>query len=223
MKEAPWSLKDLREYVRRLPGDRHFILSAISSLDWSDRIFRYHFCEARDALRAIPIDKDDPTSIKNHELLFLSSDEHDYNMLVVRANVIACIHTVRNAYDHLAQLCNALLISPPISVDKCDFHKVREQLPPSALKQELDALSASPWFKYVAAYSNTSKHRTLVQQSLHLSYADGVAGLRVEAFTHDRSYGPYMVGDLLEGILLVKNHILACGKALNSQVVPVNG
>ena len=206
-----------------MPGDRKLVLSAISSLDWSDRIFRYHFCEARDALRAIPIDKDDPASIKNHELLFMSSEEHEHSMLVVRANVIACIHTVRNAYDHLAQLCNALLLSPSIPVEKCDFHRVREQLQPSPLKQELDTLSASPWFKYVAAYSNTSKHRALVQQSMHLSYIDGVAGLRAEAFTHDQTYGPYMVGDLLEGILQVKNHILACGKALNAQVLPVNG
>lgn len=151
--------------------------------------------------------------------MFSSSDEHDYNMLVVRANVIACIHTVRNAYDHMAQLCNALLLSPAISIDKCDFHKVRDRLPQSNLRQELDTLSASRWFKYIAAYSNTSKHRALVQQSLHLSYTDGVAGLRAESFTHDQTYGAYMVGDLLEGILGVKNHIIACGCALNSQVV----
>lgn len=191
-------------------------------MDWSDRIFRYHFCEARDALRAIPIDGD-PNSIKNHELMFSSSDEHDHSMLIVRANVIACIHTVRNAYDHMAQLCNALLLSSAIPVERCDFHKVRERLPQSNLKQELDTLSDSPWFKYIAAYSNTSKHRALVQQSLHLSFADGVAGIRAESFTHDQTYGPYMVGDLLEGILWVKNHIISCGRALNCQVVPAKG
>lgn len=165
MDETPWNLKELRDYVRRLPGDRQFVLNVISSLDWSDQIFRYHFFEARDTLRAIPIDKD-PNSIKNHELMFSSSDEHDWNMLVVRANVIACIHTVRNAYDHLAQLCNALLVVPQIPVEKCDLHKVRDRLPQSALRQELDMLTASQWFKYVAAYSNTSKHRVLVQQDL---------------------------------------------------------
>jgi hypothetical protein len=155
--------------------------------------------------------------------MFSSSDEHNWNMLVVRANVIACIHTVRNAYDHLAQLCNALLVYPPIPVGKCDFHRVLDRLPQSVLKQELEMLSASQWFKYVAAYSNTSKHRALIQQSLHLSYIDGIAGLRAEGFTHDQTYAPYMVGDLLEGILWVKNHILACGKALNSQVVGGSG
>ena len=222
MDKVPWNLKALREHVQQLQGDRQFILSVISSLDWSDRIFRYHFCEARDALRALPIDED-PSSIKNHELLFLSSDEHDQNMLIVRANVVACIHTVRNAYDHLAQLCNALLISPVLPIEKCDFYKVRERLPQSNLRHELDTLSESQWFKYIAAYSNTSKHRALVQQSLHLSYADGVAGLRAESFTHDQTYGPYMVGDLLEGILWVKNHIIACGRALNGQVVSANG
>jgi hypothetical protein len=143
-------------------------------------------------------------------------------MLVVRANVIASIHTVRNAYDHLAQLCNALLVSPSIPVDECTLHKVRKRLLPSTLKRELDTLSSSPWFLYLAAYSNTSKHRALVQQSIHLSYTDGVAGLRAEAFTHDQRYGPYMVGDLLEGILFVKNQILVCGRALNSQVLAVN-
>ena len=143
-------------------------------------------------------------------------------MLVVRANVLACIHTVRNAYEHLAQLCNALLIAPPISIEACDLRKVHKRLPPSTLRKELDVLLESQWFQYVAAYSNASKHRSLVQQSLHLSFSDGVAGVRAESFTHDKDYPPYMVGDLLEGILEVKNHIIACGRALNDQVVPAN-
>jgi hypothetical protein len=216
-----WDLRELRDYVRKWSSDRQFVLSIISSLDWSDQIFRYHFCEARDSLRKIPFD-DDPNSVKNHELLFASTDEHDYEMLVVRANVLACIHTARNAYDHLAQLCNALLLSPPISMKECDFSKVRTRLPQSNLRQELDKLNDSQWFKYVAAYSNASKHRALVQQSLHLSYVDGVAGLRAESFEHDQIYPPYLVGDLLEGVLEVKNHIIECGRALNSQLMPGN-
>jgi hypothetical protein len=144
-------------------------------------------------------------------------------MLVVRANVIACIHTVRNAYDHLAQLCNALVLIPPITVKDCDFNKVRRRLPQSELLDEFDRLGDSDWFKYVAAYSNTSKHRALVQQSFHLSYANGTAGLRAESFQHDQSYPSYMIGELLEGILEVKNNIIACGRALNKLVLPANG
>lgn len=155
--------------------------------------------------------------------MFSPSEEHDHNTLVVRANVIACIHTVRNAYDHLAQLLNALLLTPPLPIKDCDFHKVRKLLPQSDLRQELDTLSESPWFKYVAAYSNTSKHRSLVQQSLHLSFADGIAGLRAEGFEHGEAYSAYMVGDLLDGILEVKNRIIDFGLVLNSQVLPANG
>jgi hypothetical protein len=155
--------------------------------------------------------------------MFSSSDEHDHNMLVVRANVIACIHTVRNAYDHLAQLCNALVLTPPIDLKECDFKKVRRRLPRSDLLDEFDRLGDSEWFKYIAAYSNASKHRALIQQSFHLSYANGTAGLRAESFQHDKPYPSYMIGELLEGILEVKNNIIRCGRALNRLTVSAKG
>lgn len=213
-----WNLKELREHIRTLPKERKVALAFVTSLDWADRIFKYHFCEARDALRSVPIDED-PNSIKNHELMFSSTDEHEFSMLVIRANVTACIHTARNAYDHLAQLCNVLLLDPPMSVESCDFHRVRRSLPESELRNKLDLLAESDWFQYIAAYSNTSKHRMLVQQSLHLSYADGIAGIRAESFEHDKAYPSHMVGDLLEGILEVKNQIIICGRTLNDEII----
>lgn len=193
------------------------MLAFVSSLDWADQIFRYHFVLARDALKRIPIDED-PESVANFELLLSLSEEQSYALLETRANVLACIHTVRNAYEHFAQLCNALLLEPKIPVDECALYKVRARLPDSELKHELDLLVGSGWFKYVAAYSNTSKHRALVQQSLHLSFADGVAGVRAEGFTHDADYPPHMIGDLLEGVLSVKNQIVTCGNALSRQL-----
>ena len=65
-----------------MPGNRQFVLSVITSLDWSDRIFRYHFDTARDALRDIPVD-DEPNFRSSLESLFTSSEEHDYKMLVI--------------------------------------------------------------------------------------------------------------------------------------------
>ena len=197
------------------------MLSVITSLDWSDRIFRYHFDTARDALRDIPVD-DERNFRSSLESLFTSSEEHDYKMLVIRANVISCVHTARNAYDHLAQLINALILSSAIPVKDCDIKKVHKALPSSNLRQELDHLIASHWFQYVVAYSNTSKHRALVQQALHLSFADGKAGVRTNAFTYDKDYPAYSVGDLLDGILEVKNNIVACGSALNSELLRAN-
>ena len=222
MDQTPWNLGELREHVRTLPDESQIALSYISSMGWADQIFTYHFCEARDALRAIPVDKD-PNSITNHELLFAPTPENDRNKLIVRANVIACIYTIRNAYDHFAQLCNALLLLPAIPVDECNFYKVKNRLPQSILKEELEQLSQSEWFKYIAAYSNTSKHRALVQQSMHISFVNGTAGIRADGFVHDQAHEPRLISDLLEGVLEVKNQIIVCGRALNAQVLGTNG
>lgn len=222
MEKLSWNFKELRDHVRRTADDPQSVLNLIASLDWSDRLFRYHFCTARDTIRAVPLD-DDPSSVISLDRVFRSAEQNDHELLVVRANVLACIHTVRNAYDHLAQLCNATLLAPPIPVERCDLHRLHKRLPPSDLRDELDALTGSHWFKYVSAYSNASKHRALVQQGLHLSFADGVLGVRVDGFTHDQDYPPYMVGDLLEGVLGVKNQIIACGCALNRLVLSPSG
>jgi hypothetical protein len=221
MDRPSWNLKELRDHVRTLPGDRKFMLDVIASLDWSNQIFQYHFQTARDALREIPVD-DEPNMRSNLELLFSSSEEHDYRMLVIRANVLSCVHTTRNAYDHLAQIINALMLSSSIPIKDCDIKKVHRRLPSSKLHQEINNLLESHWFQYVAAYSNASKHRALVQQALYLSFSDGKAGIRAESFTHDKVYPAYMVGDLLDGILEVKNHIVACGSALNSELLRAN-
>lgn len=220
MERPRWNLKVVREHAHRHCPDRRTVLAFVTSLDWSDQIFRYHFVLARDALKRLPVDED-PASIANFELLLRLSVDHSHALLETRANVLACIHTVRNAYEHFAQLCNALLLEPQIPIDECGLYKVRARLPDSELKHELDVLAGSDWFKYIAAYSNTSKHRALVQQNMHLSFAEGVAGVRVEGFTHDKDYPPHMVGDLLEGVLGVKNQIITCGNALNRQLAQV--
>ena len=185
---------------------------------WSDRIFRYHFCLLRDTLRAIPADPD-PNSPKNWHLVFAASDEYEDQLLAVRANLIACVYTVRNAYDHLAQLVNAMLMPKPMSVGQCDLPRLVPRLPASPVKDELVRLIDSPEFKYVAAYSNTSKHRGLVKQSFHISFEEGTVGVRAESFSYGTGYSARMVSDLLEDLLAVKNRIIECGKALNAQVL----
>lgn len=194
-------------------------MAFISSVADTDMIFRYHFDLAKEALDRIDLPKEGVT-VSAFETVFMGSKRQSLDLLAIRANVLACIHCVRNGYDHFAQLCNILLLDSQLSPSVATLYKVRVNLPQSSLKVLLDEIAASHWFKYVNDFSNTSKHRALVQQSLHLSFADGIAGVRTEAFSHERDYPAYMVGELLEGILELKNQIVPCGVALNESVLP---
>ncbi|HHA2571641.1 TPA: hypothetical protein ACOEN9_000213 [Stenotrophomonas maltophilia] len=210
-----WDLATLRKHVRQTTEDPTVALAYISSVSNTGVIFQYHIGLAFDALKRIPI-PENGSEVSAFEAIIDPSREHMQDLLVIRANVLSCIHLVRNAYDLFAQLCNALLLAQPLDESKATLYMVRKSLPRSPLKDLLDSIASSEWFRYVNDYSNTSKHRALVQQSMFLSLEDGVGGVRTVAFSHDgREYPAYELMELLEGILELKNQIVHCGNALN--------
>ncbi len=217
-----WNLQWLRSEVRGRYVDPDTILAYITSVQDTNAIFKYHFTGARDTLKRLELPERGIT-VSVFERALEGSKQQDTDLLAIRANILACIQALRNGYDHFAQLCNALLIDPPIDESKVTLYQVRQRLPSGELKDLLFAVATSPWFKYIHDYTNTSKHRALVSQSLHLNFEDGIAGVRTEAFSHDgQDYPAYLVPDLLKGILELKNQIVPLGVALNAAVAARN-
>lgn len=217
-----WSLAALRTHVRRTRSDDLAILELIHSIDRGNRIFVYHMMSARDALKDFL--KSGTPQLEAEALLALlgGSDrqgEFEWSKIVNEAHLIGCLHTARGLWDIFAQLLNRLLIPIPLSVKACDIRKVAGHLPSSQLRTEVDCLLSSPWFAYVSAFINVTKHRQLIGHSATLSFEQDRAGIRVAAFDYERkTYPAYWHTEVLEGAIEVKNAVIACGRQLNAHL-----
>jgi hypothetical protein len=218
----PWNLEELRCHVRTLQFEREHLLDTIRSIDRYDTLFVYHMATARDAMNGL-IHEEPGSELKNAKYVFgVAEKQADFNFakVVSEAHILACVHTVRAMCDVFAQLINALALNSDFTVADCRLIEVTNRLPDCPLKQELDALIASHWFMYVSAFVNTAKHRYLVGHSMHVSFVNGDAGIRLDSFEYNRRrYRDYSATEVLEGVIAVKNAVVNCGMALNARAL----
>ncbi|WP_137188399.1 hypothetical protein [Pseudomonas asiatica] len=224
MTNATWKLKELEQWIKaNLPNEKQ-AATLPNSLGRSSLIIKYHVNSARDAFARFK-DSDDSHSQMLAAMLTSKSD-FGIAALAYEANIIAAIHTVRNYADIFAQLVNSLVMATPLAEKDCTFGKVANGIPESVLKQGMLDLNSSYWFRYLAAFSNISKHRRMLYSKPTVSFEDGASGIRVEpfsyAFTAKESatdFPQHWGHELLEETYNVYVRIIGLGQELNSQVV----
>jgi hypothetical protein len=213
-----WNLEELRKQVRAARVNAGELLDLISSVDRSARIFVYHMASARDAMKGLYGEGKNEAE----ELLFVfgaSDRQHDFEhaKIVSEAHIIGALHTARGIWDLFAQLLNALVLSKPLPIDVCDIGRVARALPPSPLSDAVNRAMASYWYSYVMAFTNTTKHRRLVQHLVSVSFEQQRSGIKLAAFEYNqRSFPAYWDIEVLEGAIEVKNGIIECGQLLNA-------
>ena len=213
-----WNLKELREHVRTQRAADRLTLELIDSVSRSDSIFVYHMITARDALKGI-LNYEEPQGAENMMLILGDSDRQEdlhYAKVVSEANLIGCIHTARNMLEIFAQLVNRMSLRSSIEVAKCTPKTVASKLPNSELKTKFEELLSSHWFMYTSAFTNTVKHRKLVQHQASISFVDNVVGIKIEAFEYGgASYQAYWANEFLQGVINLKNGIIDLGRSLS--------
>jgi hypothetical protein len=139
---------------------------------------------------------------------------------VNQAHTLAAFHAVRSMYDIFSQLINQLLLDGKLDISACNIHRATDAMPKSELKSRLETLLESDWFKYVSAFTNTSKHKTLVGHGLNIDLQKNIAAVRFRAFEFKGvSYPPYTSQQALQGLLEVKNEIVFSGRELNQSLL----
>lgn len=218
-----WSLEELRAHIRG--GGDHALLDVVNSIGRAAEIFTYHLFTARDALNGI-IDESHPAGFKNLQFVLGASerqDEYAYAKIVNEANVIGCIHAARSIFDIFSHLVNGLLLGSSIPTHVCDIAKAKEALPQSELKDHISSLLASDWYNYVVGFINTTKHRRFVPHQFSVSFESDAAGIKLESFEYNgRQFPAYWGTEVLQGVLAVKNSVVACGRALNRVCISRN-
>ncbi|WP_159813712.1 hypothetical protein [Pseudomonas sp. 18058] len=219
-----WRLKQLQEWIKTNRPDDDQTADLPKSLSRSAFIVKYHARLARDAFAEFK----QPDGSHDKMFVAMMSFEPKFSMaaLAHEANIIATIHTVRNYADIFSQLVNSLVMKAPMLEKDCTFGKVAKDIPESALKQGMLDLNSSYWFRYLAAFSNISKHRRLIQSKPSVNFEENMSGLKVEVFSFQLSYKEPETDfsqcwghDLLEETYNVYRQILMLGQKLNNQII----
>lgn len=219
----PWSLKDLRDFIIHEHNKDQGLLDLVSSIDRGISIFRYHFSTARDSLADFY--DDDAKAHKQHvERAFgISEDQEEFQLAKIanEANTIAAIYTVRSVFDLFSQLVRGLLLEGKLSENACNIYRVRDHLQDGALRTSIERLLESEGFRYINAFVNVTKHRSLVKYGSWVDFVNDKAGVKFSAFEYrDEQFPALWSGEILEKILTTKNEIVTAGNALNHQLLP---
>jgi hypothetical protein len=222
MSATAWDLSKLRTHLRSADSNFDLANDVLRTLGQDVSIFRYHMTMARDALKGL-VDEEHPDGHENFLLVFggsEKSDEFNYARIVSEAHLISCLHTSRDMWDHFAQLLNLVLLRSSIPIHLCDISEVSTRLPESALRDYVLTALSSHWYRYVAAFVNTAKHRRLVEHLFSVSIEENRAGVLVGAFSYKLERFPeYWGTDALEGAIEVKNRVIGAGRLLNEAVL----
>ena len=218
-----WSLKDLRDYIVQKHDKDQSMLDLVSSIDRGISIFRYHFSTARDSLNDF-YDGDEKAHKKHVERAFgISEDQEEFQLAKIanEANTIAAIYTVRSVFDLFAQLVRRLLLEGKLSEGECNIHRVRDHLQDGPLRNSIQRLLESEGFRYINAFVNVTKHRSLVKYGSWVDFENDKAGVKFSAFEYRNKPFPALWSEeILEKILTTKNEIVTAGIALNHQLLP---
>jgi len=220
--QGRWNLAALKEHIRTVEPDKDWLLSTVDSVSHSLYIYQYHKNLARDAFAAYHAEHD-PDGIKLFAATMMmgSDDEFEEAKLASEANLIAAINITRNTFDILAQLVNALALPQPLAIDRCDFAKVRDELQASTLKDEIMRVSQLHWYRYLAGFSNTIKHRQLISHTPSQKHEEETGkylggGAEVAPFNYrNDKFTSYCVQEVLEGTVEMHNEIVILGITLN--------
>ncbi len=214
-----WPVKDLQEYIRERSPEAAPLLHVLDSVGRYVDLFRYHLFEARDAMKGVVAD-DDPLGVENSKFVFgISPRQGEYRAAKIasEAHILGCIHSARALFDVFAFLVNGLILENAVREDRCSVSTVVPALPTGALRDRLQILLDSHWYKYVCAFVNTAKHRYLIRHGYWVSFESGAAEIRLEGFTYNgESYATCSAEDVLKGALEVKNAVVECGNLLNA-------
>ncbi|MFJ4051558.1 hypothetical protein [Pseudomonas hunanensis] len=223
MTSTTWKLKELEKWIETNRPEDKQTAALPRSLSRSSFIIKYHANLAKEAFGEFNKEADSHRSM----MVAMLSMKPDFAMaaLAHEANIIATIHTVRNYADIFAQLVNSLAMAKPLKEKDCTFGRVASGIPESELKQNMQDLNSSYWFRYLAAFSNISKHRRLIHSNPSVNFEEDSSGLKVEEFTYafsdkepETTFSQCWGHDLLEEAYNVYRRILELGQQLNAQL-----
>ncbi|MGG2099642.1 hypothetical protein [Stenotrophomonas sp. NRRL B-14846] len=226
-----WDLKELRGHVERLFGEEQLrtVKQCLRTIGDRREFSRYHFNEAKGRMEGV---------LQGHEAFELTAallgafDTDDRQFSTARfqayAHTVACVQNMHAVVDNMVHFAYYVLgtnLDPATRIEKerdITWSKVSKKLVAGPIKDGLSALLDDPGFTYLAALSNHSKHRSIVEVSYSVIFeSDAVEhGLRFNPFTYDGVTYPikWVRPTLIDEYQRQEGLILTIGNAVNDEL-----
>ena len=186
-----WKIKELEDVVRGYNGDKYAdaIHEPLQSFVWKSDMAYFHACEAeqilQEAVSATPVINDhdrESIAIAKAAILSAAPEERGRHLRFAKfkaeAHIIAsaqALHSLCDIICHVVYWAYQLdIVQDPPTKKRLNLHSTLRSLntlsrydtTASLIKAVVDA----PEFKYLAAYVNTTKHKSLISSSISASF-----------------------------------------------------
>ncbi len=226
-----WNLRELRDHANRLFGKEQLrtINHCLRTIGDRREFSRYHFNEARSRME---------DALQGRETFELTAalmgafDIDDRQFSTARfqayAHTVACVQSMHAVVDNMVHFIYYVLganLDPTTRIEQerdITWSKVNKRLIEGPIKEGLRALLDDPGFSYLAALSNHSKHRSIIEVSYSVNFESDTVehGLRFNPFTYEGTdYPPKWVrSTLIYEYQRQEGLILRIGNAVNDEL-----
>ncbi|GAB3038672.1 hypothetical protein GCM10027285_23420 [Oleiagrimonas citrea] len=226
-----WDLKELRAYVQQLFGEEqlHTVNQCLRTIGDRREFSRYHFREAKGLMEGVLQGRKDYELIAA-QLGAFDTDERQFSTARFQAyaHTVACVQSMHAVVDNMVYFAYYVLgfnQNPDTCIENergITWCNVRKKLSAGPIKDGLSTLLHDPGFTYLAALSNHSKHRSIIDVSYLASFESEAIehGLRFKPFTYDSKSYPtkWVLPTLTNEYQRQEGLILAIGNAVNNSL-----
>lgn len=223
-----WDLTELRQHVERLFGEsqlrtvNHCLRTIVDRREFS----RYHFNEAKGRMEDVLYGRED---FELTAALLGAFDTGERQFSTARfeayAHTLACVQSMHAVLDNMVHFVYYALGANLEATTRIErerditWSKVSKGLGAGPIKDGLSALLDDPGFTYLAALSNHSKHRSIIEVSYSVNFESDVVehGLRFSPFSYDGVDHPakWVCPRLVNEYQRQEGLLLAVGNAVN--------
>jgi hypothetical protein len=226
-----WDLKELRGHVDRLFGKEQLrtVNQCLRTIGDRREFSRYHFNEAKGRMEDVLHGRED-FELTAALLGAFDTDERQFSRarFEAYAHTVSCVQSMHAVGDNMVHFAYYVLgdnLDPTTRIEKerdITWSRVSKRLAEGPIKDGLNALLDDWSFTYLAALSNHSKHRSIVEVSYAVNFESEEVehGLRFNPFSFDGVTYPaqWVRPILINEYRRQEDLILTIGNAVNDNL-----
>lgn len=226
-----WDMKELRDQVARLFGKEQLrtVNQCLRTIGDRREFSRYHFNEAKGRMEDVLQGRED-FELTAALLGAFDTDEQqfDTSRFHAYAHTVACVQSMHAVVDNMVYFAYYALganLDPATRIENerdITWPKASKKLAAGPIKDGLSSLLDDPGYTYLAALSNYSKHRSIIEVPYAVNFeSDAVEhGLRFSPFSFDGVAYPakWVRPTLIDEFQRQEGWILTIGNAVNDEL-----
>jgi hypothetical protein len=221
-----WNLKALRDNVERLHGGDQANLTSKCCQSIVKRLgyMKYHYQEAGRLVNSSLKEASSNDVLMKFILpnSDLESEQFDERRFHAEAHLIALMQSGHAILDTLGHVIYFAMKFDDLKPSQVAFHSVHPLLPAGPLKDLCLKLLDDPELKHLAALVNVSKHRSVVEPSISVSFVEDELphGLKFQGFDYKGSWYPvrWAVPFAIKVFDRLQHHVFGVGRSLEDHL-----